>query len=135
MLLQPKSFKYKKFQKKKLKNLEFKSNKISFGNIGLKALNSGTITARQIESARQVINRKIKRKGKIWIKIFPHLPITRKPAEVRMGKGKGAVHHWATRVKKGKILFEICGIAEQQAIVALKSGGSKLPISTDIAIL
>lgn len=130
MFLQPKQSKYKKIRKGKLKKLEFKSNSIKFGTIGLKAAESGTITARQIEAARQAINRKIKRKGKIWIRIFPHLPITKKPNEVRMGKGKGPVAYWATKVKGGTIIFEICGVNSNIAISAFKTGGAKLPIKT-----
>ena len=132
MFLQPKNLKFKKFQKKSLKNIDFRSNKLNFGNAGLKALNSGTITARQIEATRQAINRKIKRKGKIWIRIFPFLSITKKPTEVRMGKGKGLVHHWAVKIKKGRVLFEICGVAKKKAILALNAGKSKLPVSTTV---
>ena len=130
MFLQPKQSKYKKIRKGKLNKLEFKSNNLKFGTIGLKAAESGTITARQIEAARQAINRKIKRKGKIWIRIFPHLPITKKPNEVRMGKGKGPVAYWATKIKGGTVIFEICGINMNMAISAFKTGGAKLPIKT-----
>lgn len=132
MFLQPKKLKYKKTRKGKLSKFEFRSNILRFGTIGLKAAESGTITARQIEAARQAINRKIKRKGKIWIRIFPHLPITKKPTEVRMGKGKGAVAYWATKVKGGTVLFEICGVNTNIAINAFKTGGAKLPIKTVI---
>lgn len=132
MFLQPKKLKYKKTRKGKLSKFEFRSNILRFGTIGLKAAESGTITARQIEAARQAINRKIKRKGKIWIRIFPHLPITKKPTEVRMGKGKGAVAYWATKVKGGTALFEICGVNTNIAINAFKTGGAKLPIKTVI---
>ena len=96
MFLKPKQTKYKKIKKGKLSKFEFKSNKLKFGAIGLKAAESGTITARQIEAARQAIVRKVKRKGKIWIRIFPSLPITSKPTETRMGKGKGSVIYWGT---------------------------------------
>ena len=133
MFLQPKKFKYKKVRKGKLTKLEFKSNKLSFGSIGLKALESGIIHARQIEASRQAISRKIKRKGKLWIKIFPDLPISAKPTESRMGKGKGSLSHWGSRVKGGTVLFELCGIKDSNiAIEALKTGGSKLPIKTQI---
>nr|YP_009495521.1 ribosomal protein L16 [Psammoneis japonica]AWQ64251.1 ribosomal protein L16 [Psammoneis japonica] len=132
MFLQPKQTKYKKIRKGKLSKLEFKSNTLKFGTIGLKSAESGTISARQIESARQAINRKIKRKGRIWIKIFPHLPITKKPTEVRMGKGKGPVAYWATKVKKGTVLFEMCGVSTNEAIKAFKTGGAKLPVKTII---
>lgn len=130
MFLQPKRSKYKKIRKGKLSKLEFKSNKLKFGTIGLKAAESGIISARQIEAARQAINRKIKRKGKLWIRVFPDLPVTKKPTEVRMGKGKGSVDFWATRVNGGNVLFEICGITSTIAISAFKTGGAKLPIKT-----
>lgn len=132
MFLQPKKTKYKKTRKGSLKKLEFKSNSIRFGELGLKAQVSGIITARQIESARRAIARKIKRKGKVWICIFPDLPITSKPTEARMGKGKGAVSHWVAKVKGGTTLFEVCGIPAHIAIEALKSGSKKLPIKTKI---
>ena len=107
MFLQPKSVKYKKFKKGKLSKFEFKSNKLKFGVIGLKAAESGIISARQIESARQAISRKIKRRGKLWIRIFPSISITAKPNESRMGKGKGAFSHWSARVFGGQVLFEM----------------------------
>lgn len=132
MFLQPRRTKYKKTRKGRLKKLEFKSNQIRFGELGLKAEIAGLITARQIEAARRAIARKIKRKGKIWICIFPDLPVTSKPTESRMGKGKGAVSHWAARVRGGTTLFEVCGIPTHIAIEALKSGSKKLPIKTKI---
>jgi len=132
MFLQPRKTKYKKSRKGKLKGLEFKANSIQFGEFALKAETSGIITARQIEAARKAITRKIKRKGKIWICIFPDLPITSKPTESRMGKGKGSVSHWAARVKGGTTLFEICGIPIHIAVDALKSGSKKLPVKTKI---
>ena len=133
MFLQPKKIKYKKVRKGKLVRLEFKSNKLNFGNIGLKATESGIIHARHIEASRQAISRKIKRKGKIWIRIFPDLPISAKPTESRMGKGKGALSHWGARVRGGTVLFELCGIKDSSiAIEALKTGGTKLPIKTQI---
>ena len=132
MFLQPKKTKYRKVKKGKLKKLEFKSNTLKFGELGLKTKNAGIITARQIESARRTIARKIKRKGKIWIRIFPDLPITAKPAESRMGKGKGSVSHWAARVNGGTTLFEICGVPRHIAVDALNSGSHKLPVNTKI---
>jgi large subunit ribosomal protein L16 len=132
MLLQPKSLKYKKYKKGKLSNYSFKSKKLKFGNIGLKALESGVLTARQLESARQAINRKINRKGKLWIRVYPCLPITSKPSESRMGKGKGSVSHWAVKVRAGQFIFEICGITYNTAILAFKAGRSKLPFKTNI---
>lgn len=131
MLLQPKKIKYKKIKKGKLAKFSYKNN-LNFGTIGLKAQESGLISSRQIEAARQSIIRKIKKKGKLWIKIFPSLPITKKPTEIRMGKGKGAVSHWVCRVKGGTIIFEICGINRQAAIKAFKTGSAKLPIKTQV---
>ena len=110
----------------------FKNNKLKFGDIGLLSIESGIITARQIESARQIINRKIKRKGKVWIRVFPNLPVTSKPTEVRMGKGKGNVSHWCVKVASGTMLFEICNDNSYDSIKALKSGNYKLPIKTKI---
>lgn len=132
MFLQPKRTKYKKTRKGKLKKLEFKSNNLRFGEIGVKAEYSGLISARQIEAARRAITRKIKRKGKIWIRIFPDLPITSKPNESRMGKGKGAVSYWGAKVRGGTVLFEICGVPKHTAAEALRAGSSKLPIRTKI---
>lgn len=132
MFLQPKKTKFRKTRKGSLKKLEFRSNSITFGEIGLKAETAGIITARQIEAARRAIAKKIKRKGKIWIKIFPDLPITAKPIESRMGKGKGSVSYWASRVGGGTTLFEICGVPKHIATDALRSGGKKLPIKTKI---
>ena len=130
MFLQPKRTKYKKFRKGRLSRLEFKSNNLEFGEIGLKAQESGMISARQIEAARRVITRKIKKKGKVWIRIFPDLPITAKPTESRMGKGKGSVSHWVARVRGGTTLFEICGVPKHTAAEALKSSSAKLPVKT-----
>ena len=132
MFLQPRKTKYKKTRKGRLKKLEFKSNSIRFGELGLKARVSGMISANQIEAARRTIARKIKRKGKVWIRIFPDLPITSKPTESRMGKGKGAVSYWVARVRGGTTLFEICGIPKHIAIEALKAGSKKLPVKTKI---
>lgn len=128
----PKQTKYKKTRKGKLSRLEFKSNKLKFGTIGLKAAESGILSSRQIEAARQAITRKTKRKIKLWIKIFPDLPITSKPTGVRMGKGKGQLSHWGARVRGGTVLFEVCGINLNITLSALKTGGAKLPIKTKI---
>nr|QVX31307.1 ribosomal protein L16 [Attheya longicornis] len=130
MFLQPKKIKYKKTRKGRLLRMNFRSNLLTSGTIGLKAYESGTISARQIEAARQAINRKIKRTGKLWIKIFPHLPITKKPNEVRMGKGKGAVDYWSSKVRKGTVIFELAGITTNIAVAAFNTGGAKLPIKT-----
>jgi len=132
MLLQPKKTKYKKNKKGSIPKLSFNTTKLNFGTIGLKAIESGTITARQIEAARQAINRKIKRKGKVWIRIFPSISVTAKPTAVRMGKGKGSVSHWVAKVGAGTILFEICGVNTFNSISALKTGSAKLAIKTKI---
>jgi len=132
MFLQPKKTKYKKIKKGNKLKFNFKNNKLKFGDIGLLSIESGIITARQIESARQIINRKIKRKGKVWIRVFPNLPVTSKPTEVRMGKGKGNVSHWCVKVASGTMLFEICNDNSYDSIKALKSGNYKLPIKTKI---
>lgn len=131
MFLQPNKVKYKKIKKGKLCKFSYKNN-LDFGTIGLKALESGYISARQLESARQAMSRKIKKKGKLWIKIFPNLPVTKKPTEVRMGKGKGNVSHWVAKIKGGAVLFEVCGINRKNAIKAFKTGGAKLPVRTQI---
>lgn len=132
MVLYPKKTKHKKIQKGNLSELNFRSNKLTFGNIGLKAMKSGTISARQIEAARQAIVRKVNRKGKLWIKIFPTIPITTKPTEVRMGKGKGTFSYWSAKVSAGTIIFEIYGVSRNIAVTALKTGGAKLPVKTMI---
>lgn len=133
MFLQPKKTKYKKTKKGKLNKLEFKKNKLRFGTVGLKAVNSAIISARHIEASRQAISRKIKKKGKLWIRIFPDLPITAKSLAARMGKGKGAVSHWGARVTAGSVIFEICGIKDPKIISsALRTGGAKLPLKTKI---
>ncbi len=133
MFLQPKKFKYKKVKKGKLTKFDFKSNKLKFGTIGLKVTESGIISARQLEACRQAISRKSKRKGKLWLRIFPDLPISAKPTESRMGKGKGGLSHWGSKVSSGRVIFELCGISDIKiALEALKSGGFKLPLKTKI---
>ena len=132
MLLQPKKTKYKKLQKGKLSRFNFRSNKLRFGDMGLKVTKSGTISSRQIEAARQAIVRKLNRKGKLWICIFPTIPITKKPTEVRMGKGKGVFSHWSAKVSAGTVIFETLGAAPINAITAFRTGGAKLPIKTKV---
>lgn len=126
----PKQTKYKKTKKGKLVRLEFKSNNLKFGTVGLKAAESGIISSKQIEAARQAIVRKTKRKGKVWIRIFPDLPVTSKPTGMRMGKGKGQVDHWGARIRGGTVLFEVCGVSLNIALAAFRTGGAKLPIKT-----
>lgn len=134
MFLQPKKPKYKKIKKGKIRKLEFKASKLQFGTVGLKAVNSAIITARQIEATRQAISRKIKKKGRLWIRIFPDLPITAKPISARMGKGKGSLSHWGVRVRGGTMLFEICGVKDPKIIEsALRTGSAKLPLKTKIS--
>jgi large subunit ribosomal protein L16 len=132
MFLQPRRTKYKKTRKGKLKKLEFKANIIRFGEFGLKSQVAGVISARQIEAARRAIVRKLKRKGKIWTCIFPNVPVTAKPTESRMGKGKGSVSHWVARISGGTTLFEICGIPKHVASEALRAGSKKLSVKTKI---
>ena len=134
MLLQPRKTKFKKIQKGKLSKLNYRLNKLKFGNIGLKATKSGMISSRQIEAARQAIVRKLNRKGKLWIRVFPTIPVTAKPIEVRMGKGKGAFSHWSVKVDAGTVLFEVYGISQNIAITAFKTGGAKLPVKTIILL-
>jgi large subunit ribosomal protein L16 len=135
MLLQPKKTKFKKLKKNFLSNsLETKACHLEHGFIGLKALESYRITSRQIEAVRQCMNRELKRRGKIWIKIFPHIPVTQTPTENRMGKGKGSVAYWCAPVKIGAVLFEITGVPLVKAKQALQKGSHKLPIKTKIVI-
>jgi large subunit ribosomal protein L16 len=128
-MLQPKRTKYRKVQKGRNRGLA-QGVDISFGTFGLKAVGRGRLTARQIEAARRAMTRYIKRQGKVWIRIFPDKPITEKPMEVRMGKGKGNVEYWVALVQPGKILYEMDGIPEDLAREALKLASAKLPIKT-----
>lgn len=132
MYNEPKKIKFQKTKKGKLVKFEFKANKLTQGYIGLKAQQSGIINSRQIEAARQSIVKKIKRKAKIWIKIFPYLPITSKPIGVWMGKGKGQISYWGAKIWSGTVLFEICGVNFNIIKTALKIASAKLPIRTKI---
>lgn len=129
-MLQPKRTKFRKQSKGRNRGLASNGNKVSFGEFGLKAITRGRITARQIEAARRTITRKVKRGGKIWIRIFPDKPITTKPLEVRQGKGKGNVEYWVCEVQPGKVLYEIEGVSEQLARDAFKLASAKLPVKT-----
>lgn len=131
-MLSPKKRTYRKAFKGRIHGVATRGATLSFGSYGLKALAPERITARQIESARRAITRCIKRLGKVWIRVFPDLPVSQKPAEVRMGSGKGSPEFWAVRVKPGRILFEIEGVSEDLARLALSLGGSKLPIQTKV---
>jgi len=129
-MLQPKKTKYRKAFKGKIKGNAKSGTEVSFGTYGLKALEPARITARQIESARRAMTRHIKRAGRVWIRIFPDVPVSKKPAEVRMGKGKGSVEFWAARVKPGRIMFELEGVAPELAEKAFQLASAKLPIKT-----
>jgi large subunit ribosomal protein L16 len=131
-MLQPKRTKYRKQMKGRNRGLAQKGNKVSFGDIGLKALERGRITARQIESARRAMTRHVKRGAKVWIRIFPDKPITKKPLEVRMGKGKGSVEYWVAQIKPGHMLYEMEGVSEEIAVEAFKLAAAKLPIKTTV---
>jgi len=131
-MLMPKKVKHRKMQKGRMKGTAYRGSSISFGEYGLKTLEPCWITARQIESARVAITRHAKRGVKVWIRIFPDKPITKKPAETRMGKGKGAPEYWAAVVKPGRILYEISGIEESVAKEALRLASHKLPVATKI---
>ncbi len=127
-MLQPKRTKYRKQQKGRNKGLAHRGSKISFGDFALKTMDGGRITNRQIEAARIAMTRFMKREGKTWIRIFPDKPITAKPQEVRMGKGKGALDHYVAEVKPGRVLFEIDGVSEEVAQEALRLAAQKLPV-------
>lgn len=132
MLLRPQKTKFNKFRRSSLTRMESSFKPLKFGRFGLIAQECGLISARQIESTRQVINRYLKRKGKIWIRIFPDFPMTSKPTEVRMGKGKGAVKLWLCRIKRGKILFEVDGAPDYVIKEAFSAAKKKLPIKSFI---
>ena len=129
-MLQPKRTKYRKMHKGRNRGLAQNGNKVSFGEFGLKATMRGRITARQIEAARRIISRHVKRGGKIWIRIFPDVPISNKPLEVRMGGGKGNVEYWVAKVQPGSVLYEMDGVTEDLAREAFKLAAAKLPIKT-----
>jgi len=133
-MLQPKKTKYRKMQKGKMKGNSQRGNQLAFGSFGIKSLESTWITGRQIEAARQAVTRYMKREGQIWIRIFPDKPITKKPAEVRMGKGKGAPEYFVARVTPGRILFEADGVPLDVAKEAMRLAAQKLPITTKFVI-
>lgn len=133
-MLQPKRTKFRRMQKGRMKGLAQRGNQLAFGSFGLKAMDSTWITGRQIEAARQAIVRYMKREGKIWIRIFPDKPITKKPAEVRMGKGKGNPEGYVAPVTPGRIMFEIEGVPFEVAKEALRLGAQKLPIETKLIV-
>ena len=129
-MLQPKRTKYRKQHKGRNRGLAQSGNKVSFGEYGLQATGRGRLTARQIEAARRVMTRHIKRVGKIWIRVFPDVPVTKKPLEVRMGKGKGNVEFWVCKVQPGRLLYEMEGVDEETAREAFRLAATKLPIKT-----
>ncbi len=129
-MLQPKKTKYRKQHKGRNRGLATTANKVSFGEFGLKALTRGRLTARQIEAARRAMTRYVKRGGKVWIRVFPDKPITKKPLEVRMGSGKGNVEYWVAQIQPGRMLYEMEGVAEDVAREAFKLAAAKLPVQT-----
>ncbi|MCX8057100.1 MAG: 50S ribosomal protein L16 [Ignavibacteria bacterium] len=131
-MLMPKRVKYRKAQRGRMKGKATRGNTVAFGDFGLKALEPHWITARQIEACRVALARKMKRDGKIWIRIFPDKPVTKKPLETRMGKGKGSPEFWVAVVKPGRVLFEVAGVDANTALEALKLAAHKLPIKTKI---
>ena len=133
-MLQPKRTKFRKKQKGRIKGLATRGHEINFGSFGIKSLEPGWLTGRQIEAARVAMTRAMKREGQVWIRIFPDKPITKKPAEVRMGKGKGAPEYWVAVVKPGTVLFESAGISMETAKEALRLAAQKLPLKTQFVI-
>lgn len=133
-MLQPKRTKYRRKQKGRVKGLATRGHEIAFGTFGIKSLEPGWITSRQIEAARIAMTRAMKREGQVWIRIFPDKPITKKPAEVRMGKGKGAPEYWVAVIKPGTILFESDGVKTELAKEALRLAAQKLPVKTKFVV-
>ena len=132
-MLAPKKVKYRKVQKGNMKGLSNRSNFVAYGTYGLKALEPGRITSRQIEATRISISRRVRKIGRMWIRIFPDKPITKKPLEVRQGKGKGNVEYWVAQVKPGMVLYEMEGVSEEVAREALRLAGAKLSVKTTFA--
>ena len=133
-MLSPKRTKFRKLHKGRIKGEAKGGSDLNFGSFGLKAIEPERVTARQIESARRAMTRHMKRQGRVWIRIFPDTPVTQKPTEVRMGKGKGSVEYWAAKVKPGRVMFEIDGVAEPIAREALRLAAMKLPIKSRIVV-
>ncbi|MFC1658959.1 50S ribosomal protein L16 [Pseudomonadota bacterium] len=133
-MLLPKKTKYRKAQKggKKIKGTANSGCELAFGTYGLQSVGKGRLSSRQIEAGRRCITRSMKRAGKMWIRVFPAIPVSKKPAEVRMGSGKGSVDHWACRIRPGLIIYEVDGISEKNAIEALQKASAKLPFQTKI---
>jgi large subunit ribosomal protein L16 len=131
-MLMPKRTKYRKLQRGRMRGKAYRGSTIAFGEYGLKTIECGKISSKQIEAARVAINRKVKRGGKLWIRIFPDHPVTKKPAETRMGKGKGNPEGWVAIVKPGRVIFELAGVTEEMAREALRLAAFKLPVLTRI---
>lgn len=131
-MLSPKKVKYRKQMKGNMRGTAYRGSTISFGDYALKAVECGRMTAQQIEAARIAINRTVKRGGKMWIRVFPDKPLTKKPAETRMGKGKGSPEQWVAPIKPGRILYELTGVDEELAVKALTLAGNKLPFATKV---
>jgi large subunit ribosomal protein L16 len=129
-MLQPKRTKFRKQMKGRNRGLAQRGNEVSFGEYGLKATARGQLTARQIEAARRAMTRHVKRGGKIWIRVFPDKPITKKPLEVRQGKGKGNVEYWVAQIQPGRLLYEMAGVTEETAREAFRRASAKLPVAT-----
>jgi len=133
-MLQPKRTKFRKQQKMRNRGMALRGNKVSFGEFGLQATTRGRVTARQIEAARRALTRHIKRGGRVWIRVFPDKPVSKKPLEVRMGKGKGNPEYWVAQVKPGKVLYEMEGVTEEIAREAFRLAGAKLPVKTNFVV-
>ena len=131
-MLEPKKIKYRRHHRGNRRGMATRGSHVAFGSYGLKAIEAGWITARQIEASRIVISRIVRKVGKMWIRIFPDKPVTARPAETRMGKGKGALDHWVAVIKPGKILFEIDGVSKEEADQAFRDAGHKLPMKTKV---
>lgn len=131
-MLSPKKMKFRKAQKRRIKGTATRGTELAFGDYAIMAVEKGRITSRQIEAARIAMTRHIKRGGRVWIKIFPHTPVTKKPLEVRMGKGKGSVDRWVCKVKPGRVMFEIDGVSEELARGAFERAAAKLAVQTRI---
>ena len=131
-MLEPKKVKFRRVHRGNRRGMSMRGNFVSFGSYGLKAIEPGWVTARQIESSRIVISRVVRKIGKMWIRIFPDKPVTARPAETRMGKGKGSLDHWVALVKPGRILFEIDGVSKDEAVQAFRDAGHKLPMKTKL---
>jgi large subunit ribosomal protein L16 len=131
-MLSPKKVKYRKQMKGNMRGTAYRGSSINFGEYALKAMECGRMTAQQIEAARITINRTVKRGGKMWIRVFPDKPLTKKPAETRMGKGKGSPEQWVAPIRPGRILYELTGVEEELAVKALTLAGNKLPFATKV---